>query len=109
MHKFTSSSCLYVCQRKTSNICKDIHRDNNSCYSFIYISVSIVIEEESLEKNVMKVNRQSLFMEKPLSAFDVNFELLHSGVASLPGIIDLYVHIIHQLYFIAAIYKDDAL
>ena len=35
-------------------------------------------------------------MEKPLSAFDVNFELLHSGVASLPGIIDLYI--IHQLY-----------
>lgn len=24
-------------------------------------------------------------MEKPLNAFDVNFELLHSGVASLPG------------------------
>ena len=57
----------------------------------------------------MKVNRQSLFMEKPLSAFDVNFELLHSGVASLPGIIDLYVYIIHQLYYITAIYKDDAL
>ena len=53
----------------------------------------------------MKVNRQSLFMEKPLSAFDVNFELLHSGVASLPGIIDLYVYIIHQLYFIAAIIR----
>ena len=73
---------------------------------FDYISVSIVIEEESLGKNVMKVNRQSLFMEKPLSAFDVNFELLHSGVASLPGIIDLYL--ILQLYQ-PAIYKDDAL
>jgi len=24
-------------------------------------------------------------MEKPMNAFDVNFELLHSGVASLPG------------------------
>lgn len=73
---------------------------------FDYISVSIVIEEESLGKNIMKVNRQSLFMEKPLSAFDVNFELLHSGVASLPGIIDLYL--ILQLYQ-PAIYKDDAL
>jgi len=28
-------------------------------------------------------------MEKPLNAFDVNFELLHSGVASLPGNRDL--------------------
>ena len=73
---------------------------------FDYISVSIVIEEESLGKNIMKVNQQSLFMEKPLSAFDVNFELLHSGVASLPGIIDLYL--ILQLYQ-PAIYKDDAL
>ena len=73
---------------------------------FDYISVSIVIEEESLGKNITKVNRQSLFMEKPLSAFDVNFELLHSGVASLPGIIDLYL--ILQLYQ-PAIYKDDAL
>ncbi|KAJ7381520.1 Pleckstrin y domain containing, G (with RhoGef domain) member [Desmophyllum pertusum] len=46
------------------------------------------IDEDSLEKSC-RVSRQSLFMEKPMNAFDVNFELLHSGVASLPGTRDL--------------------
>lgn len=46
------------------------------------------IDEDGLEKSC-KVSRQSLFMEKPMNAFDVNFELLHSGVASLPGNRDL--------------------
>lgn len=45
-------------------------------------------DEASLEKSC-RVSRQSLFMEKPMNAFDVNFELLHSGVASLPGNRDL--------------------
>lgn len=46
------------------------------------------IEAGSLKTSV-EVNRQSLFIEKPLNAFDVNFELFHSGVASLPGNRDL--------------------
>lgn len=44
----------------------------------------VAIEDDSL-KTSLEVNRQSLFIEKPLNALDVNFELLHSGVASLPG------------------------
>lgn len=47
-----------------------------------------VIENDNLRKS-LEVHRQSVFIEKPLNAFDVNFELLHSGVASLPGNRDL--------------------
>ena len=53
-------------------------------FSFHFYFQYTAIEKDNLEKT-FKVSRQSLFMEKPLNAFDVNFELLHSGVASLPG------------------------
>lgn len=41
---------------------------------------------ESVEENC-KINRQSLFLEKPLNVFDLNFELLHSNVVYLPGML----------------------
>ena len=41
---------------------------------------------ESVEENC-KISRQSLFLEKPLNVFDLNFELLHSKVVYLPGML----------------------
>lgn len=61
------------------------------------------IEDGGLKTSV-EVSRQSLFIEKPLNAFDVNFELFHSGVASLPGRIIRkfvsYIWYVFPIYFI---------
>ena len=65
----------------------------------------VAIEAGSLKTNV-EVNRQSLFIEKPLNAFDVNFELFHSGVASLPGrFIRKFVSCIWYIFPIYSIHR----
>ena len=42
------------------------------------------VEKDKSEENC-QVNRQSMFLEKPMNVFDVSFELLHTGVACLTG------------------------
>ncbi|XP_048577215.1 puratrophin-1-like isoform X3 [Nematostella vectensis] len=49
-----------------------------------YKQYRAIEKDDSLEANC-RVSRQSLFLEKPLNIFDINFELLHTGVASLTG------------------------
>ena len=52
---------------------------------------------ESVEENC-RISRQSLFLEKPLNVFDLNFELLHSTVVCLPGIFRFNVFYSERLY-----------
>jgi hypothetical protein len=57
------------------------------------------IEEEDNLENTCRVSRQSLFLDKPLNIFEISFELLHTGVACLPGkTMSKFAHTISLLF-----------
>lgn len=78
--------CLIVF--KKWKVAQPVHHPIAFCWSLLFSFSSYyqytAFDEAVLEKTC-RVSRQSLFMEKPMTAFEVNFELLHSGIASLPG------------------------